>query len=215
MGEKITLPIGVKLSSDVERRSGADGEAFRARVRWFDPESRKRRSRSETFRDEDAAEGWIERLRALAQQGVDPAIATQTLAEYGDSVMPLALRGLETKTSDPYLAGWRKRVVPTVGHIAVRMITNGSVDRAVHGWIADGCSKSTVKNSLAVLVRVMEQAMRDGIIDRNPARITGWQHEYRLAEDELNDPRSLALPDWHTLTRLAVVTREVVDGAPA
>ncbi len=50
------------------------------------------------------------------------------------------------------------------------MITNGAVDRAVHGWIADECSRSTVKNSIAILVRVMEQALRDGIIDRNPAR---------------------------------------------
>jgi hypothetical protein len=41
------------------------------------------------------------------------------------------------------------------------MITNGAVDRAVHGWIADDCSRSTVKNSIAVLVRVMEQAVRD------------------------------------------------------
>jgi hypothetical protein len=48
------------------------------------------------------------------------------------------------------------------------MITNGAVDRAVHGWIADECGKSTVKNSLAILVRVMEQALRDGIIERNP-----------------------------------------------
>lgn len=49
----------------------------------------------------------------------------------------------------------------------------------------------------------MEQAVRDGIIDRNPARITGWQHEYARAEDELDDPRSLALPNWATLDRLA------------
>jgi integrase len=117
--------------------------------------------------------------------------------------MRLALRGLEGKTLDPYMAGWRKRVVPTLGHLAVRMITNGAVDRAVHGWIADQCSRSTVKNSLAVLVRIMEQAVRDGIIDRNPARVTGWQREYQRAEDELDDPRSLALPDWESLTRLA------------
>ena len=83
------------------------------------------------------------------------------------------------------------------------MITNGAVDRAVHGWIANDCSRSTVKNSAAALVRVMEQAVRNGIIDRNPARITGWQSQYRKAEDELDDPRSLALPDWATLTRLA------------
>jgi hypothetical protein len=47
----------------------------------------------------------------------------------------------------------------------------------------------------------MEQAVRDGMIERNPARVTGWQSEYQLAEDELDDPRSLALPDWDTLTR--------------
>ncbi|WP_219462987.1 tyrosine-type recombinase/integrase [Nonomuraea rhizosphaerae] len=94
-------------------------------------------------------------------------------------------------------------MVPTLGHLPVRMITTGAVDRGVHGWIADECSRSTVKNSLAVLVRVMEQAVRDGIIDRNPARITGWQREYRKAEDELDDPRALALPNWAALERLA------------
>src|SRR5262245_66092974 len=83
------------------------------------------------------------------------------------------------------------------------MITNGAVDRAVHGWIAEQCSRSTVKNSLAVLVRVMEQAVRDGIVDRNPGRVIGWQRDYQRAEDELDDPRSLALPDWQALCDLA------------
>jgi len=41
----------------------------------------------------------------------------------------------------------------------------------------------------------MEQALRHGIIDRNPARVKGWQQQYQQAEDELDDPRSLALPD--------------------
>ena len=108
----------------------------------------------------------------------------------------------------PIGSGWRKRVIPSLGHLAVRMITNGSVDRTVHAWIADECSRSTVKNSLAVLVRVMEQAVRDGIIDRNPARVTGWQHEYQRAEDELDDPRSLALPGWEALTLLAAALVE-------
>jgi integrase len=94
-------------------------------------------------------------------------------------------------------------VIPTLGHLSVRMITNGAVDRAVHGWIADECGRSTVKNTLAALVRILEQAVRDGIIDRNPARVSGWQREYQRAADELDDPRSLALPDWSALTALA------------
>jgi hypothetical protein len=59
------------------------------------------------------------------------------------------------------------------------------------------------QSSLAVLVRVLEQAVRDGIVDRNTARVTGWQHEFRRAQDELDDPRSLAHPDWSTLDSLA------------
>ncbi|GHF07030.1 hypothetical protein [Streptomyces fumanus] len=49
----------------------------------------------------------------------------------------------------------------------------------------------------------MEQAVRDGIIEVDPARVTGWQKLYKRAQDELLNPRALALPDWETLLRLA------------
>ena len=45
--------------------------------------------------------------------------------------------------------------------------------------------------------------MRDGLIQINPTRISGWQSEYQRAEDELDDPRTLALSDWNALTTLA------------
>ena len=195
-------PVGVSLSADIEHRPDRP-EPYRARVRWIDPATKRRKSKSQACSSERAALDWIEAIRRIAQAGIDPETASMTLAIYGDSVMPLALRGLEGKTLDPYLAGWRKRVVPALGHLPLRMITNGAVDRAVHGWIAEQCSRSTVKNSLAVLVRIMEQAVRDGILDRNPARVIGWQRDYQRAEDELDDPRSLALPDWQALCDLA------------
>jgi len=49
----------------------------------------------------------------------------------------------------------------------------------------------------------MDQAVRDGIVDRNSARVIGWQREYQRAEDELDDPRALALPSWQALSDLA------------
>lgn len=201
-------PLGVSLSSDIEYRPDRP-QPYRARVRWVDPVTKHRKSRSEAAETSDAAQAWIDGMTQAARGGVDPIAATMKLAEYGEAVMPLALRGLELKTLDPYLAGWRKRVIPALGHLPVRMITNGAVDRSVHAWIADECSRSTVKNSIAVLTRIMEQALRDGIIDRNPARVAGWQHEYQRAEDDLDGPRSLALADWGALERLAaaLVTR--------
>ncbi|WP_432023374.1 Helicase associated domain protein [Streptomyces parvus] len=137
---------------------------------------------------------WISNTRS-SRNKLTVEQREQLAAEYGNANMDLALRGLELKTLDPYLAGWRMRVVPALGHLAVRMITNGAVDRTVQNWIADDLSRSTVKNTIAVLVRVMEQAVRDGIIKVNPARVTGWQKLYKQAEDELLDPRALALPD--------------------
>ncbi|GAA4890909.1 site-specific integrase [Saccharopolyspora cebuensis] len=208
-----TSPVlGIDLSSDVEYRPNR-AKPYRARVRWNDPHTGERRSRSEQHENTERAAEWIDAMQRAAAGGIDPSAATMKLSEYGDANMSFALRGVESKTTDPYLAGWRKRVVPTLGHIPVRMITNGAVDRAVHGWIADEHSMSTIKNSLAVLVRVMEQAVRDGVIERNPARVTGWQYAFRQAEDELDDPRSLALPDLRTLTRLtdALVARSASE----
>jgi hypothetical protein len=202
MTAKVDPPIGISLSSDIEYRPGR-ALPYRARVRWVDPTTKKRPSRSEQFATEDEAKAWIDSMKRAAAGGVHPVTATMNLADYGDANMELALRGLENKTRDPYLAGWKKRVVPSLGHLPVTMISNGAVDRVVFGWISEQCGRSTVKNSLAVLVRVMEQAVRDGVIDRNPARITGWQRQYARAEDELDNPRALALPSWHVLVALA------------
>jgi hypothetical protein len=157
---EIQPPIGVTLWCDIEERDGR-ANPYRARVRWRDRVGSDVRSMSEAFEDPDEAEGWLEGLREAAAGGLDPTIALMNLADYGDRNMQLALRGLQTKTTDPYRAGWTKRVVPSLGHLPVRMISYGAVDRAIVGWIDDGCGRSTVKNSLAILVRVMEQAVRD------------------------------------------------------
>ncbi|MFI5606853.1 tyrosine-type recombinase/integrase [Amycolatopsis sp. NPDC051903] len=203
--------MGVSLATDIEYRGGRP-KPYRARVRWSDPATDDYPSISRSHVTEDEAKAWIESMERAAASGVDPAAGMMPLGEYGDHNLSIALRGLAAKTTDPYLAGWKKRVKPTLGHLPVQMVTYGAVDRAAMSWIADGCSKSTIKNSLAMLVRVMEQAYRDELIARNPARITGWQREFQLAEDELDDPRSLALPDWETLERLADALVETSAG---
>ncbi|WP_040816268.1 tyrosine-type recombinase/integrase [Nocardia concava] len=204
MADSVSTPIGIKLSTDIEVLHRAkSGKPFRARVRWTDPHTGDRPSKSETFATEEQAQVWIDRLVRASARGLDPFQATASLLQYGTENMDLALRGLEGKTKDPYLCGWRKRVVPTLGHLSIPAITNGIVDRAVVEWIEEqGCGKSTIKNTLAVLVRVMEQARRDGLVDLNPARVRGWQSLYKQIEDELEDPRALAIPNWQALVEL-------------
>ncbi|MCL6298693.1 tyrosine-type recombinase/integrase [Streptomyces kronopolitis] len=136
-----------------------------------------------------------------------------SLVAYGERRWPAAMHGLEPLTMSPYQAGWRLRVVPSIGHVPVREVTRRVVNRALHCWIADECGLSTVKNSLAVLVRVLEQAVRDGALDANPARVAGWQQEFQRAQRERAAPRALALPDVRTLDRLAAsLVQRSADG---
>ena len=108
---------------------------------------------STTHTDQESAAAWVVRMQLAAAGGTDLAAANMTLREYGELNMALALRGLEAKTTDPYLTGWRKRVVPSLGHVPVKIISYGAVDRAVTGWIADECSKSTMPAPSRGLVR--------------------------------------------------------------
>jgi integrase len=201
--EPIDLPLGVTIKTDVEFRPKCTNRPYRARARWTHPDTKKRDGISRSFETPEEAEQWLDQLKTLAEKGISPRSATLTLKEYGTANMPLALRGLELGTTDPYMCGWRKRIVPTLGHLPVTMITYGMVDRAVVGWIGKGASKHVIKSTLACLVRVMEQAMRDELRKDNPARIKGWQQLYKQVQDEIANPRKLALPDWAHLDELA------------
>lgn len=123
----------------------------------------------------------------------------------GISCLSRGIRPAEgwSSSRDAYRPAWRLRVVPAIGHFPVTMISAGVADRVVNNWITEGFSRSAVKNSLAVLSRILDQAVRDEVLDRNRVEVTGWQRQYDRYEDELDDPRSLALPNWEALTNLA------------
>ncbi|MGW8702671.1 site-specific integrase [Streptomyces eurythermus] len=202
MADRTTIAAGIRISTDIEHRPDRPAP-YRARVRWFDPTTERRQSISEGSNSEEEAQEWLQAIIQAARTGLTPSTATMTPAECGEANMGLALRGVEPKTLNPYLAGWRKRVVPAVGHLAVRLIINGVVDRTVQNRIADEPSRQTVKNIIAVLVRGMEQSVRVSIVSVNPARVTGRQKHHKPAEEELRGPRAPALPDWDSLIHLA------------
>lgn len=96
-------PIGIPLSDDVEQRPDRPSP-FRARVRWIDPDTGKRLSLSKACDSEEEAAEWIDDMKRAAAGGIDPSAAMMSLGDYGATNMKLALRGLEPKTTDPYLA---------------------------------------------------------------------------------------------------------------
>ena len=82
------------------------------------------------------------------------------------------------------------------------MLTAGLIDRAIDRW-EEQSSASTVKNTVAALVLVLEEAVRDELLLRNPAKDRARRKTVgRTPPVEVVNPRDLALPDVATLHRL-------------
>jgi integrase len=85
------------------------------------------------------------------------------------------------------------------------MLTAGLIDRAIDRW-EKAYSVSTVKNTVAALVLVLDEAVRDGLLPRNPAKDRARRSRVGHARTHRDgsDPRDLALPDVATLNALVV-----------
>ena len=86
-------------------------------------------------------------------------------------------------------------MIPALGHLPITMITAGLVDRAIDQWETD-FGRSTVKNTVAVLVLVLDEAMRDGIVARNPAKDRARRRTVGRSRGtwEPGSPRDLGYP---------------------
>ncbi|MET3954467.1 hypothetical protein ABIE52_001333 [Rhodococcus sp. OAS809] len=111
MAQRVNIAVGVKLSENIDEQSDYGKRPFRARVRWTELAKKKRPNLTEPFE----TQAWIDRMRRLAMQGIDPKTTTMSLADYGKANMELVLRGLEKKTTDPrqWIANARCAVVGT------------------------------------------------------------------------------------------------------
>ncbi|WP_308468448.1 tyrosine-type recombinase/integrase [Rathayibacter soli] len=193
-------PVGVKISTDMERRS----YGIRARARWTDPTSKRRIIRSEIVADEVAAQAFFDSLRQSSAKGMD---VSMTLTEFVTTTGDRWARGLDaTSTGENYGHGLRLRVLPALGHLPVTQITAGVIDRTIDAW-EKRYGASTIKNSIAPLVRILDEAVRDGLITINPAKNRAKRslnrNAFRAQPAGQASPRTHAIPDLATLNRLA------------
>ena len=203
MSKEKLPPLGVRLTVDVEEHAGSRGTSYWARIRWTHPVTHHREGMKRAHPSREAAEAWVERMQRTAATGVDTG---QTLAAYVEHIGDRWTRGIDpTSTYDPYSAGLRRRAVPTLGHLPLTMITAGLVDRAIDEWEKE-YGRSTVKNTVSALVLVLDEAVREGIFVRNPAKDRARRKTVGRTSDHAEQgrlsPRELALPDVETLDRL-------------
>lgn len=195
-------PIGVKLSTSIESR----GSGYLARVRWTDPHTKKRPSRSEFVATPEDAEAFFETMQQATETGADLLV---TFADYVESIGDRWERGLDvTSTVAGYGASLRLRVVPAFGHLKVSKITTGLIDRTIDQW-ENEYSPSTIKTSIGVLVRVLDVAVRDEVIPSNPTKNRARRSFNHVPALEPGSMRAFAIQDMETLNALAAKCAEV------
>ncbi|WP_197426455.1 tyrosine-type recombinase/integrase [Microbacterium sp. PAMC 28756] len=91
-----------------------------------------------------------------------------------------------------------------LGHIRLREVTTGLVDRAIDSWETTH-SRSTLKNTIAALTRVLDEAVRDDLITRNPVRDRA-DRRYR-PNTELPHAKLIPAPD--DVARIAAACADI------
>ncbi len=115
------------------------------------------------------------------------------------------MRGLaDGKPAEQYRAGWRQRVLPALGDRPVRAIDTHAVAQAVQSWTAGERSRATIMATRSVLARVLDEAVTDGLLTRNPAREPGRDDLRQVGQFDPPAPQ----PDLVTVGRHAAARHD-------
>ena len=120
----------------------------------------------------DAIARQAERPRLLKQASASQEVARlrTALSEAIEAAWLEAKTRINEKTRDGYRSLLESRILPTFGVTRLSSIDRTMVGSWVHGMAAEGLSFSRVRQAHQCLAAIMEQALDDGLIGRNPAR---------------------------------------------
>lgn len=155
------------MASISERTSPRTGKTSFV-VQWRDPATGKGRSKSTPTAK--AAQAWRSRVETQINDGMyaDPAGGRLTVSD----LLPDWLRGrrhLAYATQQLTGSLLRAHVVPKWGDVRLKTITRADVQRWVYDLEDQGLSSGTVRKARGVLRQVLQAAVRDDLIPKNPA----------------------------------------------
>lgn len=190
----------------VRRRPKGGREQASYRVRYRDPDHRQR---SQTFKRRAEADRFKSAVEHSKTSGtyVDPELGRLSVLEWASRWLEGASSALKPKTIASYESLIDHRVLPALGKRKVCELRPSEVQKWVACMQTEGLSTSRIRQSHVVLKMVLDAAMRDGAIGRNPAlgvklpRLE--QREAAYFEPQIVDQIAVAMPvPYDLLVRL-------------
>jgi hypothetical protein len=166
----------------------------RYQVRYTGPDGR-RRTAPQTFPSRTLARRWLSLTEADMVRGQwrDPSSRSETLRVY--AVRWVVERELSDRTRELYLGLLERQVLPSLGNVDLTLITPPRVRAWRQDLLDSGTGGSTVAKAYRLLRAVMNTAVDDEVIARNPCRIKGGGVEPTPERPVIGVEAVLALAD--------------------
>ncbi|MBV8195745.1 MAG: tyrosine-type recombinase/integrase family protein, partial [Candidatus Dormibacteraeota bacterium] len=132
------------------------------------------------------ANAKLQEALTSVRDGTPAPIGRQTVEKYLADWLASADRSLRPSTSSTYERHIRLHVLPAIGRVPVAKLQPSHIDRLYSELLTKGLSRTTVQHVHSILRRALKQAMRRGVISRNPI--------------ELVDAPGRARPEMRTLS---------------
>lgn len=169
-----------------------------------------RRWHSRTFDRKADAERWLTDQLAKANLGqwVDPDAGRVDFAEYAAAWLKAKSR-IKQKTREGYWSLLRSRILPAFGPVRLVAIDRAMVGSWVRSMANEGLSPSRIRQAHQCLAAILEGAVDDGLIGRNPARRVELprldQPEHRFLSAAQVARLAEAMPDHQEQTMVYVL----------
>jgi integrase len=157
-------------------RSLASG---RYQARYLDPDASRIVPAPQTFATKREAGRWLAAKRTELNSVADGKAGNRPLREWWPGYWR-STQSLNPHTRLGYETAWRLRIEPRFGSMPVRRIKPSHVDDWVADMIEQGLSVSKITESLGVLKRVLDRAVRDRVIAANPCLLRAASLPKRL-----------------------------------
>jgi integrase len=141
----------------------------RWQARYLDPETHRMVPAPQTFSSKTAADRWLAKKRTELDAGtaVDDRTGKRPLRDWWPDYWQ-NIQSNKARTLANYRASWTKRIEPHFGDMPVMRIKPRLIDVWIAAMVADGVSAAKAGETVGVLKRVLDLAVRDRAIPTNP-----------------------------------------------
>jgi len=154
------------MPKKVNRNPGVTKRGDKWQARAFHDGTEKTR----TFSTQDEAVRWKREQERAMERGewIDPALSSITFAEWSQHWIA-AKTDISASTKRGYLTRLNTHLLPAFGHNKLTSITHNQIGQWIAREVSNGAGAVVVKRSHGVLRQILNAAVLDGRLNRNPA----------------------------------------------